>query len=544
MTHVPAQPHEPNDSDWRNLLDERNIDVTRQEGERQYERLSTEEAYELRRMCKTDLFFLCNTILGYKRLSTDLHAHMAAWTARTSWEQFREMLLPRSHFKTTFWTIGESIQAALPCDKGVEVAYPRNLGTDIRILLGHETQGPPGGSSRFLYEITSHLTGNPRLVGLFPETVPRPRMQRMNTFELELPRKEHWAEPTFDTIGVGGRAQGRHYNFIKLDDIFGDKARDSKAERDGLIQWFDNIQAFLVRLAYDHIDLIGTRYSLNDVYAHAMKVYDKRIIKYIRRILEKNPRTGILEPIFPEEFTLESLAILRKNAKVWSAQYVNDPHEGLAEWNVDWKRWFYWAGPGRIGAFMGGQNPTVQHVRDLDRVILIDPSVSLSPGIIVTGSDDRNRKYVLEAIKKPMNPPQFIDTLFKLVQKWNPRIVSIEEVVFSALYKHWLEREMKIRNQRFLIYPYKPPKNKLKVERVRQLANNFAAGEIFFHESQTDLIEEFDNFGATDDYHLLDAMAQGIEVWRAGVPQNVVEKMKREEEELMKERDIQTGYST
>src|SRR5713101_8228419 len=112
-------PYEPTEDDWKNILDEHNIDGTRQEGEKQYERLTSEEVGELRRMCKTDLFFLCNTILGYKRLSTNLHGHMAAWTARTSWEQFREMLLPRSHFKTTFWTIGESIQSALPCDKGL-----------------------------------------------------------------------------------------------------------------------------------------------------------------------------------------------------------------------------------------------------------------------------------------------------------------------------------------------------------------------------------------------------------------------------------------
>lgn len=535
---------EPDEGAWRELHDAKNIDNARSVAEKQYDHLSQEDIYELRRACKTDLLFLLHAILGYKKVSPNLHGHMCAWTARTAWEQFRMGLLPRSHFKTTVWTIGESLQNALTCDKGLEVAYPRNFGPDIRILLGHETQGPPGGSSRFLYEITSHVCSNPTLMGLFPELVPKPRVQRMNTFELELPRQGHWAEPTFDTIGVGGRSQGRHYDMIKLDDIFGDKARDSKAEREALIMWFDNIQAFLVSLKAGHIDLVGTRWSLDDVYNHAMKTYGPKLIKYIRRVLEKNPVTGVLEPIFPEEFTLESLSILRKNARIWSAQYVNDPHEGLAEFNPNWKRWFYWSGPGRISAFVASQQtPLTLSVRDLDRVILIDPSVSLAPGIIVTGTDERNRKFVLEAIKKPMNPPQFIDALFKLVQKWNPRIVSIEEVVFSALYKPWLEREMRTRNQRFSIYGYKPPRNKIKIERVRALSNNFAAGEIFFHDSQSDLIEEFDNFGSTDDYHLLDALAQGLEVWRAGTNAQTEAKRKLEESQLLDDRDPLTGYS-
>lgn len=529
---------------WTNLLDPQKIDNARRASEKEYEHLSNDEILELRKLCKTDLFFLTYAILGYKRLSTNLHAHMCAWTARTAWEQFRLMLLPRGHFKTTIWTIADSIQTALTADPGVEVAYPRNLGPNVRILLAHETQGPPGGSSRFLYEITSHFCSNTKLMGLFPELVPRPRLQRMNTFELELPREGHWAEPTFDTIGVGGRGQGRHYNKIKLDDLFGEKARDSKAERDTLIQWFDNIQAFLVQLAKDQIDLIGTRYSLDDVYSHAMKVYGPSMIKYIRRIEEKDPADGLKKPIFPEEITTANLAILRKNIKVFSAQYANDPHEGLAEFDQKWKRYYYNSGPGRISAFVATQTtPLSVQTRDLDRVILIDPSVSLAPGIIVTGTDIRVRKFVLEAIKKQMKPPEFIDLLFKLVQKWKPRIVSIEEVVFSALYKHWLEREMKLRNVRFSIYPYKPPRNKLKIERVRALEGPFSAGEIFMHESQTELLEEFDNFGATEDYHLLDAMAQGLEVWRPGGLVQVQEQQRKDEEQLLNDRDYITGYS-
>ncbi len=60
--------------------------------------------------------------------------------------------------------------------------------------------------------------------------VPSPREQTINKWALELPRTRPHPEPTIDTMGVGAKSQGRHYNYIKLDDVYGDKARDSEAE--------------------------------------------------------------------------------------------------------------------------------------------------------------------------------------------------------------------------------------------------------------------------------------------------------------------------
>ena len=533
------------DTLWEAVLSPSSIDAARRQGESKYDKLTSDEVSYYRSRCKTDLFFLTNAILGYERLSPRLHGSLCRWLSDTQEEQFRMILLPRAHFKTTVATIADAIQAILPSDGG-QYPWPRNLGPNGRVLFAHESHE---GATRFLYEVAAHFCNNPRLMGLFPELVPSPRHQRMNKWELELPRTEHWAEPTFDTIGVGGRSQGRHYNLIKLDDLFGDKARDSKAERETTIQWFDNIQSFFVRLAMDHMDLIGTRWSLDDVYAHAMRVYDDRIIKYIRRIREKQA-DGIVAPIFPEEFTEESLSILRKNPKVWAAQYVNDPHEGFAEFDPSWKRWYYRSARDRISFFIGqSSSATSYNIHELDICMLIDPAVTGNPGIIVTATDDNMRIFVLEAIKKPMKPHEFVNCIFQLVQRYWPRVVAIEEVVFSAMYAPWFQREMQLRNVRFNIVPVKPRKlrgveDHSKPGRIRGLSTYFSAGQVFFHENQADLIEEFDNFGASGDIHLLDALAYGPEVWRKGLSGKQHERYRRLEEELWPSRDIETGYST
>jgi len=70
-----------------------------------------------------------------------------------------------------------------------------------------------------------------------------------------------------------------------------------------------------------------------------------------------------------------------------------------------------------------------------------------------------------------------------------------------------------------------------------------SAGQIYFNEGQHELIEEFDNFGATDDYHLLDALAYGPDYWRHGTSKNKWKNIIKIEEEILLDRDVMTGYS-
>ena len=273
-----------------------------------------------------------------------------------------------------------------------------------------------------------------------------------------------------------------------------------------------------------------------------MKVYEEELKRYVRRIREINPDTQKLEPILPERFPERRLRILQKNPKVWSAQYVNNPVEGLARFDKSWKRFYERVGENRVAIFTG-ESTHIHNVRDLDIVILADPAVSKLPGIVVTGTSPSLNVFVLEAIKEPMNPTKFVDLIFRLVQRWWPRLVGIESVVFSAVYESWIRREMGLRGTLFNIEAMRPPTEKTKQERVMGLEPYFSAGQIYFHEDQEELIKEFNEFGATSDYHLLDALAYGPERWRPGLDKKTWEGYKKAEEELLDERDPLTGYS-
>lgn len=532
---------EISDDAWKSILDKSNIYEAQKKAEQKYDGLDSDTITHLRKRLKTDLFFLNTGVLGHTRFSPHLHGHLCGWAERNDDWRFRIILLPRGHFKSAGLTIGDSIRIVLPDDSG-DAPWPRNLGPDCRVLICHETDGQ---ASNFLFAITAHFLSNPLLMGLYPELIPSPRKQRVNRHELELPRSHVWPEPTIDTMGVGGRSQGRHYNFIKFDDLIGDKARDSQGMMDGAKEWFDNIQPFFSSFAKDHFDVIGTRWDLDDLYGHIFERYDDQLLRYIRGAEERDPVTDELVPIFPEENTIKGFEILKKNKRIWLSQYANNPQAGATDFDKGWKRFFHWVGYNQIAVFTGDSSERL-NIRDMDITILFDPAMSGEAGLIVTGTDWKNRVFTLEALKKEWKPPEACDLMFRLVSRWRPRLVAIEEVLFSGLFKPWFEAEMRLRGQTFNIIPVSPLKGGKSISkeaRVRGLSSYFSAGTIFFEANQADLIKEYDQFGATKSIHMLDALAYGPEVWRKPLSRAQYDSYQKTEEELFGQRDEETGYS-
>lgn len=546
------------DEEWQQLTSEESLTAARKKVDQKFRELDTDTWNHWRQRAKNDLFWLNTAVLGYDRLSPRLHGHLCSWMERNAEWRFREILLPRGHFKSTICTIGDSIQIVLP-DVLSNQPWPRNLGTDCRELICHETDGQ---ASNFLFAITGHFLTNTLLMGLFPECVPSPRKHRINRHELELPRSQTWPEPTIDTMGVGGKSQGRHYNYIKFDDLIGDKARDSETIMQAAKEWFDNIQAFFSDFGVDHFDLIGTRWAFDDLYSHIHERYGEQLLRYIRGVEEYTGKTladGTKEkkPIFPEGgFTETNLLILRKNRKVFSAQYANDPEEGATEFDKSWKRYFHWVGYNHIVVFSGKAQTRI-NIRDLDVCILFDPAMSGFSGLVVTASDKFNRIFILNCLEREWKPPETCDTMFRLVNRWQPRVTAIEEVLFSGLFKIWFEREMLWRKQYFNIVPIGPivgGKTLSKPARVRATENYWSAGLVHFAanpercqvpwgDDTTEMIREFDTFGANRKIHMLDAFAYGPEVWMPGLSRGQIAAFQQKEHDFFQDHDVESGYS-
>lgn len=551
------------DAAWKMLFDEDILTDKRRAAEEKWKDLSGIQIDGMRRRAKTDLMFLGSGLLEYDLLSVSLHGHYMRWLEEVRGERYRMTLLPRDHYKSTANTIIDAIQMALPNDAGV-TDYPYSLGPNVKLLIAHEVRE---SASRFLYEITKAFLDKPLMLAIFSDMIPSRRLQRMNKWELELPRDIHHREPTFDTMGVGGAAQGRHYNWLKLDDLVGEDARDSETIMSRVLMWFDNIQSLLTRMKIDGWDLTGTRWAPTDVYSHAVSMYgvvkDKSILRcYDERDIETMEDgqlviygRGAVEnglPIFPEEFSIEDLNRIRKNPYVWAAQYANNPREGsLTRLKPHWLK-HYNIGSGDNLIIFEGEERGTRKVRtsELDRCILIDPSVGESTkadpwGIVVTGTDRDMNIYVLEAYRKNMLPPDGIDEMFRLYTKWNPRLISIESVAFSAMLKYWFDQTCQRLGVYPSIYDYKPGSKRSKTARIEALSNYGAAGQIYILEGMHQLRDEWEWFplGAND--HILDAMAQGPEIWTPGIGERAAheEEVDKAIESIMDGRCNVTGYS-
>lgn len=549
---------EPTDAEWRELWSDDKLSERRLAAEHRFRDLTSDKIEYLRKRAKNDLFFLTYGILGYDLLSESLHGHYARWRDKVRGERYRMTLLPRDHYKSTENTISDSIQMALPNDAG-RLDHPYCMGPNIKLLLSHENRE---SASRFLFEITEAFRAKPLMLALFPDCIPERNVQRLNKWELDLPRTEHHKEPTFDTIGVGGAAQGRHFHWLKLDDLVGEDARDSQLVMSRVLEWFDNINSLLTRLKIDGWDLIGTRWAASDVYSHAVKMYgvnfEKSVLNayYKTDIQRMEPGQLVVyaraavengQPIFPEEFAMEDLMRIRKNRRVWAAQYANNPRDSeLTELNPKWLNFYNIGHRGRLYVF-GGDSSWSVSTHDLDRTIMIDPSVgetdkSDETGIVVTGTDSKMNIFVLEAFKKRLKPPELIDEMFRLYTKWNPRLISIESVAFSAMLKYWFEQKCNELNVHPSIHDYKPGSKRSKEGRIRALANYGAAGQIYVLEGMHQLRDEWEWFPLGDSDHILDALAQGPEIWSPAFErqtQSQVEVM----QEIEDERDVLTGYS-
>ena len=384
----------------------------------------------------------------------------------------------------------------------------------------------------------------------------------MNKWELELPRSQYHKEATFSTIGTGGAAQGGHYHKLKLDDLVGEKARDSEPTMATSVSWFDNINSLLTEFDIDGWDLIGTRWAYSDVYSRAMSMYgialdesvtncipQRELEKYANGLLRVYARGAIEEgsPIFPEKFSLGRLATIQKNPIIWATQYANNPiASGLTEFN--WPLQFYNVSPDmRTITYNDGEYIRDVPISMLDIYVLVDPSmgednIADPTGIIVVGIDPSFNLFVLETTKERLLPPKFVDEIFRLQNKWRPKKFAIEEGNFAGIYKYWIQEKSAKMRMHPIIEPYKT-RNKNKIARVRNLSHFFSAGQIYVAEMMMELREEYMHFPLNfGDIHLLDAFAQGPDIWTENLSAEEFDQQRELVDSAMVQRSSLTGY--
>src|SRR5215831_2190731 len=349
----------------------------------------TPEFYEhLKKEALRSPYFFAKEIAGYKELTKDLHQPVLLWLWEMESIRRRGLLMPRRFYKSSMV-------------KGY-ILWRIVQNPEIRVLFVGENDLV---GAKNLADIKWNIQQNTLFQALFPNVVPGDYGKSWSETAITVPRKKSFDEPTIQTIGIGAKHTGFHYDIIVYDDPIGLVAAKSPAEMRRAIDWFRAAPGLLDSSESEEI-MVGTRWKHGkaDLYGWIMEEIPFRIRDgkpegykwYIRAAIE-NGKT-----IFPPQksnagkeigYSIADLMAIRKRQGVYlfNANMMNDPSamEG-ADFPDDWVK-SYRVSEDRKAVVLGDTGERLD-VSSMVRLSVYDPSsggktAEAENAIVVIGSD-------------------------------------------------------------------------------------------------------------------------------------------------------------
>lgn len=469
---------------------------------------------------RRDLYFFCTAVLGYKDLTVDCHGPLTAFIDHDP-AQFKLILYPRDHLKTSVVSIGSTMQRVI-----------RN--PEERILLANESGT---NAARFLRSIRQHAESNRMFQALYGEVIPVDTKKiRWNDSELDFVRQGRYPEPTIDSIGMTGSFTSRHYTHITVDDPISEEAVKSALVMQDVKTRLSAFLALLTEPEKDSIWLVGTRWSLDDVYQFWMDSFGERLSVIKRSAMEND------EPIWPERFSKETLALKRQllGDYRYSALMENDPHNSSAQvLPMEKCRGMRWQGDERVILLgMDGRQLAVRHLSEMDITCAVDLAISQKIGsdrtaVTVVGTTAEGEHIVLQTWALDNDPSDLIDRLFRIKRRYNPRTFGIETQGYQAALVHFAEAESRRRGEYLNITPL-PAGKKSKVSRVRGLEPIVATGRLYVPHTEHELRREMAEFplGKHDD--LVDSLSMHLKLFRQPQGEEFWRRYKEQEDRIIR----------
>lgn len=491
---------------------------------------------EIRDLARKNLYYFTKYVLNFDKLTKSLHLPLCEFIQNPQFNR-KLILLPRAHLKSTICTISYPIWLIIQKKiEGLDIK-----GTDVRILIANESAT---NAEHFLAAIQNILETNRELQTLFPNIVPAPnKRKRWNQQELVVNRTVSFPEATIQTIGVGGAIQSNHFDVIILDDLIGKEAMDSETVMEKTRIWLDYTESLLVNPKKSMVIIIGTRWHRRDIYQHVID-NDPRFVVYSRQAVEDG------KVIFPEQFDMEFYDALRnKNPMLYYSQYLNNPVDPeRCDFRPEWLKTYEWVQQDNTWAIKFEDDPIAVPLSSFDIVGAFDPSVDENSktsrmAVVFAGMDYKQRVVILDVFAARQTIDTVIDRIFSMYQKWRPRILGIESVVFSRLYVYIFEKEMRKRMQWLNIVPIKVSSIRSKESRIRDALQAVAAqGRLYRSAGMGEFDQEFMEFPQGRYRDILDAATHAVNMLRQPESVENIKEYDELEEEFLRGRNPVTGY--
>jgi phage terminase large subunit-like protein len=469
---------------------------------------------------RNSLFFFNRAVMGFHDLTESCHGPLCEFADQNE-KQFKLMLMPRDHLKTSCISIGGTTQRVVK-------------NSEARQLLANESAT---NAERFLRAIRQQAEGNRIFRALYSDVIPKDiRKVRWNDSELEFNREGHYPEPSIDSIGMTGAVTSRHYTHITYDDPISEEAVKSEKVMKDTINRMSSALSLLADPGKDTIWLVGTRWALWDVYSEWMKVFGDDLGRLVRAVIEND------EPIWPERFTPEVIALKRRaygDEYKFSCLMMNNPRNPeLQDLNVEDFRFWSWVGEDRVALFdKNGNEVDRWYLSDLDITCTVDPApaekVNSDRNAVTTvGTSPKNQAIVLDAWGKRCTPLVLIQKLFQVNRRFRPRVYGIEDVNYQKALKHFLRQAAGEAGLYFNVVPVKPG-GKDKVH-IRGLQPIMATGRLYIHPTQNILRNEAADYPLGEHDDVLDSLALHQQLFRGQMSQERWAKYKESERKLLR----------
>lgn len=438
---------------------------------------------------KRSLVDLSREVLGYEDVGV-VHHQLEEILKRNNGKKFKLVLIPRGHLKTSFITIGYSIQRLL-------------RDPNERILL---TSATWDNARLFLKEIKGKMESD-KFVELFGDW----KSDHWNQDDITVKTRTNiYKEPSISTAGVEKSITGQHYNTIFMDDVVNRENVTTPEQIKKVISFFGSLLPILE--PGGNIYVIGTRWDEFDLYGHIIKTLGSVFDVTVRRVIEDK------KYIFPEKFNDEVIKTLEltMSARDFSAQYYNEPIASeetvfKPEWIRKWSN----------NKFEIEKNGKVPLPKDLNIYTTVDLARSDThdsdeTAMVTCGWDKNNDCYILDVWHERVNSKAKIDAVFNNADKYRPIKTGIERDVAQAYFLDLLRWEM-INKKKNIPIEELTSGGKSKEDRISNLEPLFRMGKIFLPDSKDDALEQqllrFTMHGTKGHDDIIDALSMQLKLY-------------------------------
>lgn len=460
-------------------------------------------------------------MVGMKDVTETCHGPVSVFIDHNP-KQFKFMLMPRDHLKTSHITIAGNLQKVVQ-DSEHRIAIFNAVGRK---------------ATNMLLAIRNIVESNRVFRALYSDVIPPNTRdgRRWNQEGLDFVRQGSYQDPTISAYGMDSTATSSHFTHQCWDDPIEEEAYKSSNVMADAITRMSGIQALMDTPFKDTCWIVGTRWALNDVYGHFMKVWSARSAVLVRSIVEK----GII--IFPEKMgTFEDIAFKQAGMTPyrWSCWFMNQPRdESLQTFNTQDVRFWSWTQE-EDAVVMYDRAGNIHRVVPFDQ---LDVTVTVDLAGAEKATDDRNavvtvgvtpwaEAIVLDAWAERCTPLVVMEKLFDLKQRFTPRAFGIEDVAYQKAFKWFLKAEAEKRGIHFNVIPIKARgKKEIRIEGLQPIA---ASGRLWAHRSHFLLLQEAQEFplGAHDD--LIDALSMQQQLWTGIMSPERWQRLQQEERRII-----------